>query len=79
VAHHRQRLPWKRLSTLCAKGLMTTTGQVQSLFDAADDQVEQARTLQRKGALAAMRDAAALKTAYAFGLHPSGNLRFGPA
>jgi hypothetical protein len=70
VAHHRQRLPWKRLPVLCAKGLMTTTAQVQSLFDAADDQMEQARTLRRKGVLAAMRDdAAALKTAYASGLH----------
>jgi integrase/recombinase XerD len=38
------------------------------LFDAADGQAEQARKCQRKGALTALRDAAFLKTVYAFGL-----------
>lgn len=45
-----------------------TYDEVQALFDAADSRVEEARARRRKGALAAMRDAAALKTAYAFGL-----------
>jgi hypothetical protein len=47
VAHHRQRLPWKRLAVLCAKKLMTTTGQVPFLFDAADDQAERDRNPRR--------------------------------
>jgi site-specific recombinase XerD len=42
--------------------------EVQALFDAADGQVEEARTMGRKGALTAMRDSALLKTVYAFGL-----------
>jgi site-specific recombinase XerD len=42
--------------------------EVQQLFDAADDLVEQAETRRRKGVLAAYRDAAILKTIYAFGL-----------
>jgi len=42
--------------------------EVQALFDAADGRVEEIRARRRKGALAAMRDAAALKTIYAFGL-----------
>ncbi len=42
--------------------------EVQALFDAADHRVEEIRRLRRKGALAAMRDAALLKTVYAFGL-----------
>ncbi|MGH8378937.1 MAG: tyrosine-type recombinase/integrase [Gammaproteobacteria bacterium] len=42
--------------------------EVQALFDAADHQVEEIRRRRRKGALAAMRDAALLKTVYAFGL-----------
>jgi site-specific recombinase XerD len=42
--------------------------EVQDLFDAADGRVEQIRTRQRKGALAAHRDAILLKTVYAFGL-----------
>jgi integrase/recombinase XerD len=45
-----------------------TYDEVQALFDAADGRVEEARARRRKGVLAAMRDAAALKTAYAFGL-----------
>ena len=42
--------------------------EVQRLFDGADDLVEQAKTRRRKGVLAAYRDAAILKTVYAFGL-----------
>src|SRR6266536_2392990 len=42
--------------------------EVQALFDAADGRVEEIRARRRKGALAAMRDAAVLKTIYAFGL-----------
>jgi site-specific recombinase XerD len=45
-----------------------TYDEVQALFDAVDSRVEQARTRGRKGALTAMRDAALLKTVYAFGL-----------
>ncbi|MDX3523290.1 tyrosine-type recombinase/integrase [Streptomyces scabiei] len=42
--------------------------EVQALFDAADGRVEQIRVRRVKGALPAMRDAALLKTVYAFGL-----------
>jgi hypothetical protein len=42
--------------------------EVQALFDAADARVEKIRARGRKGALPAMRDAALLKTVYAFGL-----------
>lgn len=42
--------------------------EVQALFDAADGRVEEIRARNRKGALAAQRDAAVLKTVYAFGL-----------
>jgi integrase/recombinase XerD len=42
--------------------------EVQALFDAADGRAEQARKLQRKGTLTALRDAAFLKAVYAFGL-----------
>ena len=45
-----------------------TYDEVQALFDAADARVEEIRRRGRKGALAAMRDAALLKTVYAFGL-----------
>jgi site-specific recombinase XerD len=45
-----------------------TYEEVQRLFDAADDGVVRARSSGRKGALAAHRDAAVLKTVYAFGL-----------
>ena len=45
-----------------------TYDEVQALFDAADGRAEQIRARGRKGALAAMRDAAMLKTVYAFGL-----------
>ena len=45
-----------------------TYDEVQVLFDAADHRVEEIRQRRRKGALAAMRDAALLKTIYAFGL-----------
>lgn len=45
-----------------------TYDEVQALFDAADHRVEEIRRRGRKGALAAMRDAALLKTVYAFGL-----------
>jgi len=42
--------------------------ELQELFDYADEQVRHARERGRKGWLTALRDAAALKTAYAFGL-----------
>jgi integrase len=42
--------------------------EVQALFDAADGRVEEIRSRGRKGALAAQRDAALLRTVYAFGL-----------
>lgn len=45
-----------------------TYDEVQTLFDVADGRVEQVRRRGRKGALAALRDAALLKTVYAFGL-----------
>ncbi|MEV4657369.1 tyrosine-type recombinase/integrase [Micromonospora sp. NPDC049301] len=45
-----------------------TYDEVQALFDAADGRVEQIRSTGRKGASAAQRDAALLKTVYAFGL-----------
>ncbi len=45
-----------------------TYEEVQALFDAADGRVEQIRARRRKGALAAMRDSALLKTVYAYGL-----------
>jgi hypothetical protein len=42
-----------------------TYDEVQALFDAADGLVEEIRSRGRKGALAAQRDAALLKTVYA--------------
>lgn len=42
--------------------------EVQAIFDAADQRVERIRSLRRKGLLAALRDAAMIKTVYAFGL-----------
>lgn len=45
-----------------------TRAELQRLLDYADDRVDRARRLGRKGWLAALRDATALKTAYAFGL-----------
>ncbi len=45
-----------------------TYDEVEALFDAADGLVEQIRARGRKGTLTAMRDAAVLKTIYAFGL-----------
>jgi len=45
-----------------------TYDEVQLLFDAADSIVGDIRARQRKGALAAHRDAVLLKTVYAFGL-----------
>jgi site-specific recombinase XerD len=48
-----------------------TYDEVQALFDAADDRARGARRLRRKGVLAATRDAALLKTVYAFGLRRS--------
>lgn len=45
-----------------------TYDEVQSLFDAADARVGQIRARGRKGALAALRDAAIVKTVYAYGL-----------
>jgi hypothetical protein len=45
-----------------------TYDEIQALFDAADGRVEEIRKLGRKGALAAMRDSALIKTYYAYGL-----------
>jgi site-specific recombinase XerD len=45
-----------------------TYEEVQALFDAADGRAGQIRARGRKGALAALRDAAVLKTIYAYGL-----------
>ncbi|MEV6135712.1 hypothetical protein AB0L63_06540 [Nocardia sp. NPDC051990] len=45
-----------------------TRPELQQLFDASDAMVEEIRRHGRKGAVAAFRDAAMLKTAYAFGL-----------
>ena len=45
-----------------------TYEEVQALFDAADGRAEQIRMRGRKGALAALRDAALLKTVYGYGL-----------
>jgi site-specific recombinase XerD len=42
--------------------------EVQALFDAADGRADEIRARRRKGALAAMRDAALLKVIYAYGL-----------
>lgn len=43
-------------------------GELQQLFDYLDDRVEQIAGSGRKGALAALRDAQMIKTAYAYGL-----------
>lgn len=45
-----------------------TKSELQRLFDHADEQVAAARTAGRKGWLAALRDSAAMKVAYAWGL-----------
>ncbi len=45
-----------------------TRAELQTFFDAADDQVDRARREHRKGWAAAFRDAALFKTIYAFGL-----------
>jgi integrase/recombinase XerC len=45
-----------------------TYDEVQALFDAADARPGKIRGMGRKGALGAVRDAAVLKTVYAFGL-----------
>lgn len=45
-----------------------TYDEVQTLFDAADSEVEQIRRRTRKGWLQALRNAVLLKTVYAFGL-----------
>lgn len=45
-----------------------TRQELQMLFDYADDQVERAVRLGRKGALAAYRDATVLKVIYGWGL-----------
>ncbi|MFJ8884469.1 tyrosine-type recombinase/integrase [Streptomyces sp. NPDC102402] len=44
-----------------------TYDELQALFDAADDRVEQKRKRRRKGVLAAWRDAVMLKQVYAYG------------
>ncbi|MWA08110.1 tyrosine-type recombinase/integrase [Streptomyces sp. BA2] len=44
-----------------------TYDELQALFDAADDRVEQARKRRRKGVLAAWRDAVMIKQVYAYG------------
>ena len=45
-----------------------TYDEVQAVLDSADGRVDEIRSRGRKGALAAQRDAALLKTVYAFGL-----------
>ncbi|MFG2692581.1 tyrosine-type recombinase/integrase [Kitasatospora sp. NPDC048407] len=45
-----------------------TYDEIQALFDAADGRVEEIRKRGRKGALAAMRDSALLKSYYAYGM-----------
>jgi integrase len=45
-----------------------TRSELQALFDAADDHVEEVRARGRKGWVAAFRDATMLKVAYAWGL-----------
>ncbi|SDT71687.1 tyrosine-type recombinase/integrase [Actinoplanes derwentensis] len=45
-----------------------TRSELQEFFDFADEQVDQARRLNRKGWLAAFRDATLFKVAYAWGL-----------
>ena len=45
-----------------------TRGELQALFDFADDETERIARLGRKGWIAAFRDATVLKTAYLFGL-----------
>lgn len=45
-----------------------TYDEVQALFDAADQRAELIRAGRKKGLLAALRDAAMIKTVYAFGL-----------
>ncbi|MGY2011686.1 hypothetical protein ACW9HC_32340 [Nocardia gipuzkoensis] len=45
--------------------------EVQALFDAADGLAESKRGRGKEGAVAALRDSAALKTCYAFGLRRS--------
>jgi len=52
-----------------------TYDEIQNLFDAADGRAEQIRLRGRKGALAAMRDAAFLKVAYGFGLRRQESIR----
>ena len=47
-----------------------TYDEIQALFDAADARPGQIRGQGRKGALGALRDAAVLKTVYAFGAAP---------
>ncbi|MFF5088961.1 tyrosine-type recombinase/integrase [Streptomyces niveus] len=44
-----------------------TYDELQALFDAADDRVEQARKRRRKGVLASWRDAVLVKQIYAYG------------
>ncbi len=44
-----------------------TYDEVRALLDVADGRVEQIRARGRKGALAALRDAAVLETVYAYG------------
>lgn len=44
-----------------------TYDELQALFDAADDRVEQARKRRRKGVLAAWRNAVMIKQVYAYG------------
>ncbi|MFI0448490.1 tyrosine-type recombinase/integrase [Actinomadura sp. 6N118] len=45
-----------------------TYDEIQALFDVVDGRVEEVQSRGRKGALTAIRDAALLKTIYAFGL-----------
>ncbi|MFF8196724.1 hypothetical protein ACF05L_39130 [Streptomyces bobili] len=50
--------------------------EVQALFDAADSRVKRIRGQGRKGALTALRDAALLKTIYAYGTRRTETSRF---
>ena len=51
-----------------------TYDEIQALFDAADGRAEEIRKLGRKGALAAMRDSALIKTYYAYGMRRRENV-----
>ena len=61
--------PWRTWPIRGPAGRRALTyDEVQALFDAADARAGQIRGRGRKGALAALRDAAIMKVAYAYGL-----------